>query len=108
MSMAERVAPGLLVRAARIEVHREEDRGHGAEQGAEGAERSSEEDCVERLEEEQARRDAESTAGQEAEVLASCDVLAVAADDRGRRHYPYQAPGGREDLHREDEREERQ
>src|SRR5947207_12564645 len=30
-------AEGLLVRAARIEVHREEDRGHRAEEGADGA-----------------------------------------------------------------------
>src|ERR1700694_5748621 len=139
-------AEGLLVRAARIEVHREEDRGHRAEEGAdgageearsraerggrngrgaagrpgrhpqgidrvqddEGAERSSEDDCVEGLEEEQAGRDAEGASGQEPEELALRDVPAVAADDRGGGDDAHQGPGGRKDLHRDDEREERQ
>src|SRR5205823_2136291 len=47
-------------------------------------------------------------AGQEPQERASCDVLAVAADDRGGGDDADQAPGGREDLHRDDEREERQ
>src|SRR5439155_1574564 len=139
-------AEGLLVRAARIEVHREEDRGHRAEEGAdgageeareraehggrnrrgaaggpgrhpqgidrvqddEGAERSSEEHGVERLEEEQAGRDAEGASGQEPEELPLGDVLAVAADDRGGGGDADQRPGRRQDLHRDDEREERQ
>jgi len=139
-------AEGLLVRAARIEVHREEDRGHRAEEGAdgageeareraedgrrnrrgaagrpgrhpqgigrvqddEGAERSSEDRCVEGLEEEQAGRDAEGASGQEPEELALRDVLAVAADDRGGGGDADQRPGRRQDLHRDDEREERQ
>src|SRR6266850_8131445 len=133
---------GLLVRAARIEVHREEDRGHRAEEGAdgageeareraehggrnrrgaagragrhpqgidrvqddEGAERSSEERGVEGLEEEEPGRDAEGASGQEPEEFALRDVLAVAADDRGGGGDAYQAPGGRKDLHRDDER----
>jgi len=44
--------------------------------------------------------------GQEPEERALRDVLAVAADDRGGGDDA--APGGREDFHREDEREERQ
>src|SRR5207253_3888849 len=137
---------GLLVRAARIEVHREEDRGHRAEEGAdgageeareraqqrgrqrrgaargpgrhpqgidrvqddEGAERAREEHGVQRLEKEKAGGDAEGAAGQEAQERASCDVPAVAADDRGGGDDADQAPGGREDLHRDDEREQRQ
>src|SRR6266480_4877150 len=139
-------AESLLVRAARIEVHREEDRGHRAEEGAdgareeareraehggrnrrgaaggpgrhpqgidrvqddEGAERSSGEHGVERLEEEEAGGNAEGASGQEPEELALRDVLAVAADDRGGGGDADQRPGRRQDLHRDDEREERQ
>jgi hypothetical protein len=43
--------------------------------------------------------------GQEPEELALRDVPAVAADDRGEGGDA--APGGREDLDRDDEREER-
>ena len=136
----------MLVRAARIEVHREEDRGHRAEEGAdgageearertekrgrqrrraahgpgrhpqgidrvqddEGAERPREEHGVERCEEEEAGGDAEGAAGQEAKECAAIHVLAVAADDRDGGDDADQAPRGREDFHREDEREERQ
>src|SRR5207237_9363933 len=77
-------------------------------QDDEGAERPREEHGVERREEEEAGGDAEGAAGQEPQEGAPVDVLAVAADDRGGGDDADQAPGGREDLHREDEREKRQ
>jgi len=63
MSMAERVAPGLLVRAARIEDHREEDRGHRAEGGADGAGKEARERA------EGGGRDRRDAAGRPASVL---------------------------------------
>jgi hypothetical protein len=74
----------------------------------EDAERACEDRGVERLEDGEARGDAERAAGQEARELAPVDVPAAAADDRGGGDDADEAPRGREDFHREDEREERQ
>src|SRR5688572_5646832 len=131
-------AEGVLRHAGGVEVDREEDGRHRAEHRAddageharrrpqrfqlearlpprvrrveddEDAERARKERRVERLEDEEAGDDAERAAGKQTEILAPVDVRAAAADDRDRGHDADQAPGGRQDLHRDGKSEERQ